>query len=103
MCPFHKFIAAVSLLVGIALVSRAGADVKNPWVSTDQTVDCSSYDTIIRDLKIKDMKTDEEKALAMFYFFRRMCTTCRIFLKARTPSKTSTAWDLRFAAVKPPA
>ncbi|MFH1022801.1 MAG: transglutaminase domain-containing protein [Planctomycetota bacterium] len=71
MCPFHKFIAAVSLLVGIALVSRAGADVKNPWVSTDQTVDCSSYDTIIRDLKIKDMKTDEEKALAMFYFFRQ--------------------------------
>jgi len=47
------------------------AEVVSPWVSTDRTVDCSSFDTIIRDLKIKEMKTEEEKALALYYFFRQ--------------------------------
>lgn len=66
-----------------AVVVSAGlarAAVQAPWVSTDRTVDCTSFETIARDLKISSLKTDEDKALAMYYFFRQ-----RVFHFQNTP------------------
>ncbi len=68
----QSLLSGMLLLVAvIAGVPTARAEVKSPWLSSDRTVDCTSFETIIRDLKIADMKSDEEKALAMYYFFRQ--------------------------------
>ena len=46
------------------------AEVQAPWVTTDRTVDCSSYETIMKDVLKKDM-TNEQKALALYAFYRQ--------------------------------
>jgi hypothetical protein len=67
--------------------TASGAELVNPWVSTDQTVDCSSYETIIRDLKLKEMKTDEERALALYNFFRQRVYHFANMPESRDPIK----------------
>ena len=50
--------------------SQAGVnDVK---VTTDRSIDCSSIRSIARDL-YRNCKGDQEKAIATWYFVRRMC------------------------------
>ncbi len=49
-----------------------------PWVVSDRTVDCSSYETIKRDLKLEGMR-DEERAITLFHFYRQ-----RVFHYANT-------------------
>ncbi len=61
---------AVSLMLIAAAPAAAGGigDVK---VTTDRSIDCSSMATIARDL-YRDCKSDEEKAVATWYFVRRL-------------------------------
>lgn len=75
---FFLVVAGALWLAGVA--GTAQAQVQAPWVSTDRTIDCTSFETIVRDLKIAEMKTDEEKALAVYYFFRQ-----RVFHFLNTP------------------
>jgi len=64
----YSWIAA-SLVLIVAASAWAGiGDVK---VTTDRSIDCSSMATIARDL-YRDCKTDEEKAIATWYFVRRL-------------------------------
>lgn len=58
-------VAAIGVLAGLA--SAAVTDVK---VTTDTSIDCSSIDSIARDL-YRSCKTDEDKAVATWYFVRR--------------------------------
>ena len=54
----------------LALLSTAAlADVKGAWITTDRTVDCSSLETIVAGVIKPDM-TDEQKAIAMYDFYR---------------------------------
>jgi len=56
------------LLAVLPMTTDAGiTDVK---VTTNRSVDCSSFQTIARDL-FRDCKTDEAKAIAAWYFVRR--------------------------------
>ena len=45
--------------------------VKDPWVVTDKSVDTRTVDSILKGL-IKDGMSDEEKALAVFNWVRRL-------------------------------
>lgn len=62
----HSFL----LVLITVFVSQLHAAVSEPWVATDRTVDCSSFDTVLRDVIKKDM-TDEQKALALYTFYRQ--------------------------------
>lgn len=53
------------------LYDKQKSTVQNPWVSTDQSVDCLSVDSIIQSV-IKEGMTDEEKVLALFNCVRRL-------------------------------
>ncbi len=56
------------LLAVLPMTTYAGiADVK---VTTDRSIDCSSFQSIARDL-FRNCKTDEAKAIAAWYFVRR--------------------------------
>ncbi len=60
-------------LIGVALLAAAPATagIEDVKVATDRSIDCSSIQTIARDL-YKDCKSDQEKAIATWYFVRRM-------------------------------
>ena len=60
--------AAVALGV---MAGRAVAEVANVKVTTDTSIDCSSIQSIARDL-YRNCKTDEQKAIATWYFVRRV-------------------------------
>ena len=63
------WIAAVASLLAAAAPAAAGlGDVK---VTTDRSIDCSSIQTIARGL-YRDGKSDQDKAIATWYFVRRM-------------------------------
>jgi hypothetical protein len=53
------------------LAAPAVAGIPDVKVTTDRSIDCSSLASIARDL-YRDCKTDEEKAIATWYFVRRM-------------------------------
>jgi len=70
-----------------ALASAAApADVRSPWVTTDRTVDCSSYETIARGV-IRPGMTDEQKALAMYDFYRQRVYHYQNMPESRHPLK----------------
>ncbi len=58
-------------VVAVALVGAAWGAVADVKVTTDTSIDCSSIQTIARDL-YKGCKTDEDKAVATWYFVRRV-------------------------------
>ncbi len=60
--------AAIAAVVTVGSVRGVVEDVK---VTTDTSIDCSSIQTIARDL-YKACKTDEDKAIATWYFVRRV-------------------------------
>ena len=63
--------AALLFSTILALSSApAWALVESPWLTSDRTVDCSTNETILRDVLKPNMK-DEEKAIALFNFFRQ--------------------------------
>jgi hypothetical protein len=55
----------------LALAGAAQAGIVDLRLTTDRGVDCSSIQSIARDL-YRDCKTDEEKAIATWYFVRRL-------------------------------
>ena len=59
--------------VALALLAAAplAAGVQDVKVTTDTSIDCSSLQSIARDL-YRNCKTDETKAIATWYFVRRM-------------------------------
>lgn len=77
----------VSLTVAALLTTLAfGQAIKSAWVTTDRTVDCSSYESIAKDV-IKSGMTEEEKALAMYEFFRMQVFHFKNTPESRDPIK----------------
>lgn len=66
--------------------AAALADVKSPWVTTDRTVDCSSYETIAKGV-VRPGMTDEQKALAMYDFYRQRVYHYQNMPESRNPLK----------------
>jgi hypothetical protein len=64
-----RLLCIASLIAGIS-ATGLNAAVADHWVTTDRTVDCSSYETIVRNV-IKPEMNDEQKALALYSFFRQ--------------------------------
>lgn len=61
------------LVLGIVIAQLASpgwGELKDVKVTTDRSIDCSSMETIARDL-YRDCETDEDKAIATWYFVRR--------------------------------
>ncbi len=60
-------------MVGLVLAVAAAAPAMLPdvKVTTDTSIDCSSIDAIARDL-YRDCKSDQDKAIATWYFVRRL-------------------------------
>jgi len=65
-----RHIIMASLAVAL-LATTASAEITGAWVTTDRTVDCSSMESIIAGV-IKPGMTDEQKAIAMYDFYRQM-------------------------------
>ena len=62
----------LALAAAAALAAApAAAGINDVKVTTDRSIDCSSIQSIARDL-YRDCKTDEAKAIATWYFIRRM-------------------------------
>jgi len=63
------------MILGAALLAvlagPAAGEIPDVKVTTDRSIDCSSMETIARDL-YRDCRTDEEKAIATWYFVRRL-------------------------------
>jgi len=65
-------IVACGMLAGALLMTRAlGEPVVTPKVVTDQSVDCSSIESIVKGV-VKPGMTDREKALAIYHWYRRV-------------------------------
>ena len=77
----------LALLLLPAARSAANAALRDVWVTTDRTVDCSSFDSIAKDILEPDM-SDEEKAIAMYNCFRQRVYHYRNLPESRQPLKT---------------
>jgi len=82
----NKTVWATLVLLQL-LTASAWAEVRDPWVTTDRTVDCSSYESIARDL-LKPSMTDEERAIALFHFFRQRVYHYKNLPESFEPLKT---------------
>ncbi len=60
-----------AVVTGALLASLARAGIADVKVTTDTSIDCSSVQTIARDL-YRNCRTDQDKAIATWYFVRRM-------------------------------
>ena len=86
----HPFRMPRTLLASCALASLLGsAEIQSPWVASDRTVDCTSHETIKRDLKLEAMKSDEERAIALYHFYRQ-----RVFHYTNTPDSRDSIKNL---------
>jgi hypothetical protein len=61
----------LAVLCLIPIASARAAGLSNLKLTTDKSIDCSSVQTIAADL-YRGLKTDEQKAIATWYFVRRM-------------------------------
>lgn len=75
------------LVLVFSFASAANAEVRGPWVVTDRTVDCSTYESIAKGV-LKPGMTDEEKAIALFHFFRQRVYHYQNLPESREPLKT---------------
>ncbi|KPK83693.1 MAG: hypothetical protein AMJ81_07615 [Phycisphaerae bacterium SM23_33] len=66
--------------------SLAVGAVRQPWVTTDRTVDCSDYQTILKGVITPGM-SDEQKAIALYDFYRRMVYHYQNLPESRDPIK----------------
>lgn len=71
----------------LLFTSSVSAEIHQPWVTTDRTVDCSSFEAIARGV-LKPSMTDEEKAIALFHFFRQRVYHYQNLSESREPLKT---------------
>ena len=65
-----SILAACLLIFGVAASAGEAPVVRDPFVTTDKSVDCRTVDSIVKSL-IKDGMTDEEKVLTVFHWLRR--------------------------------
>jgi hypothetical protein len=65
----RRAVVCLALLIGLATVAR-GADVVDPHVTTDRSVDTWSPQTMVASL-VRQGMTDREKALAVYNYVRR--------------------------------
>lgn len=72
------------LLLGIGALARA--EVREPWVTTDRTVDCSSFETIVAGVITPGM-ADEQKAIAMYNFYYQRVYHYQNIPESRNPLK----------------
>jgi len=86
MHPRFPIRAIVACSVLIVTTSAQAGEVRGPWITTDRTVDCSSYETIVRDV-CKPGMSDEDKAIAMYNFYRQMVYHYRNLPESRNPVK----------------
>ncbi len=68
----------------LALTARA--ELREPWVATDRTVDCSSYATVLAGV-IKPGMSDEQKAIALYDFYRQRVYHYQNIAESRNPLK----------------
>ena len=61
----------IGALVLLAVAAPAFCQIPGIKVTTDTSIDCSSVQTIARDL-LRGKETDEQKAIAIWYFVRRL-------------------------------
>jgi len=66
--------------------SLAQAEVRGPWVTSDRTVDCSSYETMLAGV-LKPGMTDEQKAIALYDFYRQTVYHYQNMPESRNPVK----------------
>jgi len=78
--------AVLLILLGGLWALQARGDVQSPWVTTDRTVDCSSYETILRDV-LRPGMTAEQKAIALYDFYRQRVYHYRNMPESRNPLK----------------
>ncbi len=78
--------ALATLAAVCAVWGAAAGAVEAPWVTTDRTVDCSSYETILAGV-IRPGMTDEQKAIALYDFYRQMVYHYRNMPESRNPLK----------------
>jgi hypothetical protein len=76
----------VAVVFVVLFASVASGQVKSPWVTTDRTVDCSSYETILEDV-LEEGMSDEEKAIALYNFYRQMVYHYKKLPESRDPIK----------------
>jgi hypothetical protein len=80
-------VVRVVVVAGLLLTTaKAFAAVSEPWVTSDRTVDCSSFETILKDV-LKPGMTDEQKAIALFTFFRQRVFHYMNTSESRNPVK----------------
>ena len=78
--------ACVACVVLSLSAGPAPADLQSPWVTTDRTVDCASIETIIQGV-VQPGMTDEQKAIALYDFYRQMVYHYRNMPESRIPAK----------------
>ena len=70
-CGVNVAIGIVSVAAVVMLAVPAAGGIGDVKATTDTSIDCSSIQSIARDL-YKDCKSDREKAIATWYFVRRV-------------------------------
>ena len=81
-----RYFCMLLISMVFAFSSVQAGELVSPWVTTDRTVDCSSYESIVKDV-IKTGMTDEQKAIAMYDFFRQMVYHYMNTPESRNPIK----------------
>ena len=76
-----------ALLLAFTFFTALRAEVASPWVSTDRTIDTSSYQSIVKGVLHEGM-TDEQKSIALFNFFRQRVYHYKNIPESRDPLMT---------------
>lgn len=82
-----SLLCTFGLITGLFFNSVFGQEVQSPWITTDRTVDTSTYESIVKGV-IKEGMKDEEKAIALYNFFRQMVYHYQNIPESRIPLKT---------------
>jgi hypothetical protein len=72
MSQWRVVVPMAALIVAVLTAGAWAEPVVNPKVVTDQSVDCSSLESIVKGV-VKPGMTDQEKAIALYHWFRRVC------------------------------
>ena len=84
--PWSRHAAWCVALCGGLSAGGVAAQVQSPWVTSDRTVDCSSYETILAGV-LRPGMTDEQKAIALYDFYRQMVYHYQNIAESRNPLK----------------
>lgn len=82
-----SLLCTLAFIASLSLNGLLAQEIQSPWVSTDRTVDTSTFESIVKDV-IKPGMKEEEKAIALFNFFRQMVYHYQNIPESRIPLKT---------------